>query len=164
MATYITLLKYTEQGLRTIKESPSPLEKAKHTAPSESTITRSFGCTATPPQPIGSCQPTMHARLDPRGRENEDVLDTRREVTLVRPADQLRPRTERTDDLGCRGKKRRDAHVREDTPPEVSHTSDERARGRSMACQLIRRSGSDPHPALAPEKSVRQVTALEGAS
>jgi uncharacterized protein with GYD domain len=28
MATYITLLKYTEQGLRTIKESPSRLEKA----------------------------------------------------------------------------------------------------------------------------------------
>ena len=29
MATYITLLKYTEQGLKTIKESPSRLEKAK---------------------------------------------------------------------------------------------------------------------------------------
>jgi len=29
IATYITLLKYTEQGLKTIKESPSRLEKAK---------------------------------------------------------------------------------------------------------------------------------------
>jgi uncharacterized protein with GYD domain len=29
MATYITLMKYTEQGLKTIKESPSRLEKAK---------------------------------------------------------------------------------------------------------------------------------------
>jgi len=29
MATYITLLKYTEQGLKTIKESPSRLERAK---------------------------------------------------------------------------------------------------------------------------------------
>src|SRR2546428_5692647 len=29
MATYITLPKYTEQGLKTIKESPSRLEKAK---------------------------------------------------------------------------------------------------------------------------------------
>ena len=28
-ATYITLLKYTEQGLKTIKESPSRLERAK---------------------------------------------------------------------------------------------------------------------------------------
>src|SRR5712692_5173602 len=29
MATYITLLKYTEQGIKTIKESPSRLEKAR---------------------------------------------------------------------------------------------------------------------------------------
>jgi len=29
MATYITLLNYTEQGLKTIKESPSRLEKAR---------------------------------------------------------------------------------------------------------------------------------------
>jgi uncharacterized protein with GYD domain len=29
MATYVTLLKYTEQGLRNIKESPSRLEKAR---------------------------------------------------------------------------------------------------------------------------------------
>jgi uncharacterized protein with GYD domain len=29
MATYVTLLKYTEQGLKTIKESPSRLEKAR---------------------------------------------------------------------------------------------------------------------------------------
>jgi uncharacterized protein with GYD domain len=28
MATYITLLKYTEQGLKTIKESPSRLESS----------------------------------------------------------------------------------------------------------------------------------------
>src|SRR6266851_1580166 len=30
MATYITLLKYTERGLKTIKERPRWLEKAKH--------------------------------------------------------------------------------------------------------------------------------------
>jgi len=29
MATYVTLLKYTEQGIRNIKEGPSRLEKAK---------------------------------------------------------------------------------------------------------------------------------------
>jgi uncharacterized protein with GYD domain len=29
MATYVTLLKYTEQGLKNIKESPTRLEKAK---------------------------------------------------------------------------------------------------------------------------------------
>ena len=29
MATYFTLLKYTEQGIKNIKESPSRLEKAK---------------------------------------------------------------------------------------------------------------------------------------
>ena len=29
MSTYITLLNYTEQGLKTIKESPSRLEKAR---------------------------------------------------------------------------------------------------------------------------------------
>src|SRR6266849_6228920 len=29
MATFVTLLKYTEQGIKTIKESPSRLEKAK---------------------------------------------------------------------------------------------------------------------------------------
>jgi uncharacterized protein with GYD domain len=29
MATYVTLLRYTEQGLKNIKESPSRLEKAK---------------------------------------------------------------------------------------------------------------------------------------
>ena len=29
MATYITLLKYTDQGIKTIKESPSRLEKAR---------------------------------------------------------------------------------------------------------------------------------------
>src|SRR5438445_13074743 len=29
MATYITLLKYTDQGIKSIKESPSRLEKAK---------------------------------------------------------------------------------------------------------------------------------------
>src|SRR5436309_10128322 len=29
MATYITLLKYTEQGIKSIKESPSRLEKAR---------------------------------------------------------------------------------------------------------------------------------------
>jgi uncharacterized protein with GYD domain len=29
MATYVTLLKYTEQGIKAIKESPSRLEKAK---------------------------------------------------------------------------------------------------------------------------------------
>ncbi len=29
MATYVTLLKYTEQGIKTIKESPSRLEKAR---------------------------------------------------------------------------------------------------------------------------------------
>jgi len=29
MATYLTLLKYTEQGIKNIKESPSRLEKAK---------------------------------------------------------------------------------------------------------------------------------------
>ena len=29
MATYITLIKYTEQGIKTIKESPSRLEKAR---------------------------------------------------------------------------------------------------------------------------------------
>ena len=29
MATYITLLNYTEQGLKAIKESPSRLEKAR---------------------------------------------------------------------------------------------------------------------------------------
>ena len=29
MATYVTLLKYTEQGIRNIKESPSRLEKAR---------------------------------------------------------------------------------------------------------------------------------------
>src|SRR2546421_12230414 len=29
MATYITLLKYTEQGIKNIKESPSRLEKAR---------------------------------------------------------------------------------------------------------------------------------------
>ena len=29
MATYITLLKFTEQGIKTIKESPSRLEKAR---------------------------------------------------------------------------------------------------------------------------------------
>src|SRR5262245_19714464 len=29
MATYVTLLKYTDQGIRNIKESPSRLEKAK---------------------------------------------------------------------------------------------------------------------------------------
>jgi len=28
MATYITLLKFTDQGIKTIKESPSRLEKA----------------------------------------------------------------------------------------------------------------------------------------
>ena len=29
MATYVTFLKYTEQGIKNIKESPSRLEKAK---------------------------------------------------------------------------------------------------------------------------------------
>jgi len=29
MATYVTLVRYTEQGLKNIKESPSRLEKAK---------------------------------------------------------------------------------------------------------------------------------------
>jgi uncharacterized protein with GYD domain len=29
MATYVTLLKYTEQGIKSIKESPSRLEKAR---------------------------------------------------------------------------------------------------------------------------------------
>ena len=29
MPTYVTLLKYTEQGIKSIKESPSRLEKAK---------------------------------------------------------------------------------------------------------------------------------------
>jgi uncharacterized protein with GYD domain len=29
MATYITLIKYTEQGIKAIKESPSRLEKAR---------------------------------------------------------------------------------------------------------------------------------------
>jgi uncharacterized protein with GYD domain len=29
MATYLSLLKYTEQGIKTVKESPSRLEKAK---------------------------------------------------------------------------------------------------------------------------------------
>ncbi len=32
MATYITLLKFTEQGLKTIKEGPSRLERAKQLA------------------------------------------------------------------------------------------------------------------------------------
>ena len=32
MATYITLLKFTEQGLKAIKEGPSRLEKAKQLA------------------------------------------------------------------------------------------------------------------------------------
>jgi len=36
MATYVTLLKYTEQGIRNIKESPSRLEKAKQ-------LIKSFG-------------------------------------------------------------------------------------------------------------------------
>src|SRR5262245_53726569 len=36
MATYIMLLKYTEQGIRNIKESPSRLEKAKQ-------LLKSFG-------------------------------------------------------------------------------------------------------------------------
>jgi uncharacterized protein with GYD domain len=42
MATYITLLKYTEQGLKTIKESPSRLEKAKQLLKSLGGALKSF--------------------------------------------------------------------------------------------------------------------------
>ena len=42
MATYITLLKFTEQGLKTIKEGPSRLEKAKQLARSMGAEIKSF--------------------------------------------------------------------------------------------------------------------------
>ena len=42
MATYITLLKFTEQGLKTIKEGPSRLERAKQLARSMGAEIKSF--------------------------------------------------------------------------------------------------------------------------
>ena len=42
MATYITLLKFTEQGRKTIKEGPSRLEKAKQLARSMGGELKSF--------------------------------------------------------------------------------------------------------------------------
>ncbi len=42
MATYITLLKFTDQGFKTIKEGPSRLERAKQVARSMGAEIKSF--------------------------------------------------------------------------------------------------------------------------
>jgi len=42
LATYITLLKYTDQGLKMIKEAPTRLEKAKQLARSMGAEIKSF--------------------------------------------------------------------------------------------------------------------------
>ncbi len=42
MATYITLLKFTDQGFKTIKEGPSRLERAKQIARSMGAEIKSF--------------------------------------------------------------------------------------------------------------------------
>jgi len=42
MATYVTLLKYTEQGIKAIKEGPSRLEKARQALKSMGGDVRSF--------------------------------------------------------------------------------------------------------------------------
>src|SRR5205823_13438650 len=42
MATYITLLKYTDQGIKSIKEGPSRLEKAKQALKSMGGEVKSF--------------------------------------------------------------------------------------------------------------------------
>jgi len=42
MATYVTLLKYTDQGIKAIKEGPSRLEKARQALKSMGGEVRSF--------------------------------------------------------------------------------------------------------------------------
>jgi len=42
MATYVTLLKYTDQGIKAIKEGPSRLEKARQALKSMSGEVKSF--------------------------------------------------------------------------------------------------------------------------
>jgi len=44
-------------------------------------------------------RPTRGERPDARGRKNRDVLEARRKVAFMRPAEQVGPRAEGADDL-----------------------------------------------------------------
>ncbi len=71
MATYITLLKYTEQGLKTIKESPSRLERAKQLLKSLGGELKSFQAlwATFAPRRCARSLRTSTARSSPRCRE-----------------------------------------------------------------------------------------------